>query len=106
MQKLTFLFLIVTLFGCAEHHSKNEKSATGSTANTAFTASPLIIENDEGEGWGGDLKLSITEIKENDTAKIYKAVSTHEGANLGLLVIVPKAKGKKGFDSGLTLSSI
>lgn len=107
MQKLIIFIFVLTLFGCGDNNSNSDKPATNTTATTKFPAMPLIIENGEEDGWGGDLKLSITDIQENDTAKIYKAISTHEGKNVGLLVTVPKAKEKnKGFAGGFILASL
>ncbi|MBK8564013.1 MAG: hypothetical protein IPN76_11895 [Saprospiraceae bacterium] len=56
---------------------------------------------------GADIKLSIVQKSENDTAKIYKAVSSYNGQELGLLVSIPKRKeGDKGFGQGISLRSI
>ena len=107
MKKITSLFLLLTVISCADNSSTMSKTSTDTATSTSFPAKALVISDDEDEGWGGDLKLSITEIKENDTAKVYKVVSTYEGKDLGVLVSVPKAKEKnKGFASGLTLASI
>lgn len=65
---------------------------------------PLQINSDEEDGWGGDIRLSIVEQWENDSAFYYKAISTHEGKELGFITSVPKKKGsEKGFAVGLEL---
>ena len=77
-------------------------------ANTSsLEIKPLQVDNGEEEGWGADTRLSIVEKTENDTTKIYKAISSYEGKELGLLIFIPKAKeGEKGFGKGIVLQSI
>jgi hypothetical protein len=105
MQKITIIFFLAILFSCSNDQTAgNNKSASG-TKN--YTVQPLQIDNGEEEGWGADIKLSIVEKSENDTANIYKAVSSYNGQELGLLVSVPKRKeGNKGFGKGISLKSI
>jgi len=107
MKNIIVLFSLLTITSCTNDSSTSTKTSTDTAASISLPPKPLVISTAEDEGWGGDLKLSITEIKENDTANIYKVVSTYEGNNLGLQVSIPKIKEKnKGFASGLTLSSI
>jgi hypothetical protein len=76
-------------------------------AEKTFAIKELFIDNGEEEGWGADLRLSISSVSETDTTKIYKAISSYEGKNLGFLVSVPKGKeGEKGFAKGITFGSL
>ncbi|HYG38624.1 MAG TPA: hypothetical protein VD908_08400 [Cytophagales bacterium] len=97
MQRITIIFFIATVFSCSTNQNKT----------TNYPVQPLQIDNGEEEGWGADIQLSIVEKSENDTVKIYKAISSFEGKELGLMIFVPKAKeGDKGFGQGITLKSI
>jgi hypothetical protein len=101
-------FFLLALFSCTNVQSKAD-NALESTSNTVYSSriQPLQTGIGEDEGWEGDIRLSIIEQTENDTARFYKAVSSYEGGNVGLLVSVPKAKeGNKGFGKGMTLKSI
>jgi hypothetical protein len=78
------------------------------TAVADFPVKPIIIPDNKDDGWGGDIRLSITNISENDTTKIFKAISIYNNKDLGLLVFIPKAaEDDKGFGkAGITLKSI
>jgi len=99
--KLFFLLLLLsTAIGCTQNKS--------SQAATNFPIKQLIIPGDNGDDWGdGDFVLSITNISENETGKVYKAVSSYKNEELGLLIIVPKSKSEKnGFGNNIILKSI
>ncbi|MBI1780687.1 MAG: hypothetical protein HYR66_04895 [Sphingobacteriales bacterium] len=100
MLKQFIFFLIVILFACNVSPKKDYKIET-------FPVKPLFIDKGEEEGWGADIRLSVTSVIETDTTKEITGESSYNGDNLGLLVSVPKAKeGEKGFAKGLTLKSI
>ena len=62
---------------------------------------------DDIDSLGTDIRISIVEKSENDSAELYKAISTYKGKEVGLLVSVPKVKeGNKGFGEGIILESI
>jgi hypothetical protein len=99
MQKTLFFFLILIQIGCSFKQAKTD------VAN--FPVRPLIVSDDKEDGWGGDVRLSITNISENDSAKILKAVSAYNNKDLGLLVFIPKAAlDNKGFGKSIILKSI
>lgn len=102
MRKITILLFILTILSC----SNNQGKTSNANAQTAFSIKPLIIDNGEEEGWGADIRLSITNVSENDSANIYKTISTYNNQELGFLVSVPKRKeGDKGFGKGIRLES-
>lgn len=106
MQKITIICFIATLFGCSNNQTQIDSSKSWNSTTTKYAVQPLKI-GDEDEGWGADIRLSIVEKSENDTAKIYKAVSLYNAKELGLIVSVPKRKeGAKGFGQGISLKSI
>ena len=110
MKGLYIAVLTITFLSC--NNSNNSKAITNSdTTRTekkdTFSVKELFVDKGEEEGWGADIKLSVVEKSENDTASIYKAVSSYNGQELGLLVFVPKRKeGDKGFGHGISLKSI
>ena len=107
MQKITVIFFIATLLGCSNNQTNTDKNEAVTSDTTTFVAQPLQIDNGVEEGWGADIRLSIVEKTESDTANIYKALSSYNGQQLGLLVTIPKRKeGNKGFGQGISLRSI
>jgi len=107
MPKIIFIFLVI-LFGCSNNQANPDKEIkTTNATNSAYPVKSLVIDNGEEEGWGADIRLSVINITENDTAKVYKAVSDYENKKIGLVVSVLKNKeGDKGFGKSLTLKSI
>jgi len=107
MQKIKIIFFLATLFSCSNNQTNADNNYGATSATKTYPVQPLQIDNGEEEGWGADIRLSIVETSENDTAKVYKAVSSYKGQKLGLLVSVPKRKeGDKGFGQGISLKSI
>jgi hypothetical protein len=100
MKKIAILFVLCVQLSCSFNQSKSRDS-------TNLVVKPLVIFNDKEDGWGGDIRLSIVGMSENDTAQIYKAVSLYKGIPLGLLIFVPKRKtGDQGFGNGISLKSL
>jgi hypothetical protein len=92
--------LFLGVAACTSNSSKSEQR------NALATTEIRPLEVDP-EGWGGDIKFSMVEKKEDNSSVTYKALSTLEGEKLGFLVVVPKSEEKgKGFGSGLILKSI
>jgi len=107
MQKITTIIFLISILSCSNNHTNNESDKSTSSGIKIYPVKPLQIDNGEEEGWGADIRLSIVEQSENDTAKIYKAISSYNGKELGKLVSVPKRKeGNKGFGQGISLKSI
>jgi hypothetical protein len=65
---------------------------------------PLIISGED--TWNGDIILSIVSYMETPDARIYKALSSWHGRNLGLMVSIPQQTGEKGFGTGFEVKSI
>jgi hypothetical protein len=100
LQNFLLFFLLFAAISCSQ--DKNSK------VETDFPVKPLIIPGDDGDQHGdGDFTLSIISISQNDTGKIYKAVSSYKNEELGLLIFVPNSRnGNKGFGNGIILKSI
>lgn len=108
MKTIAFASALLILLSCSSNQSKTA-AVLGKTyvPTSSFPVQPLQTGIGKDEGWDGDIRLSITEQWEDDSAQHYKAVSTYNGRNLGLLVSIPKAKERdKGFGKGIALSSI
>jgi hypothetical protein len=109
MQRIFIISSLLFLYSCNNSNtSKNVKTETNfEITKDTFPVKELVIDNGEEEGWGADLKLSITSISETDTSKIIKALSTYNGKKVGLVISIPnKKEGDKGFASGILLKSI
>ncbi len=99
--KLIFVFLLFSIISCTPHTSKTDK------ASSVYPVKPLIVFNNKDDGWGGDVRISITDITEDDSSEIYKAVSVYQNKKLGLLVTISKAKeNSQGFGKNINFKSI
>lgn len=100
MRKLVIVLIICAQIGCSPNKNKTPD-------NTDFLIKPLIVLNDKDDGWGGDIRLSVVDISENDTSKIYKAVSRSNNEDFGLLIYVTKKRiNSQGFGDAITLRTI
>ena len=103
MQHLLAIFFVVAIVNCSD--SQNNSQSAG-TSDITYPIKFLKIDSSD-TGFGADVKLSIAERFENDTANVYKGVSLYNDQELGLLISVPKhEKGAKGFGQGFALRSI
>lgn len=106
MKNYISLSLLLILCACSEYGDKPVKIMAEPTVIINYPKKPLVIENGE-EDWAADVRLSITNISETNSATIYRVISTHDSKELGFLLSVPKAKaGNKGFGRGITLKTM
>jgi hypothetical protein len=100
MKKFILLVLISFQWSCTLHQGNKSGSMDS-------VIKPLIVLDDKDGEWGGDIRLSIVSISENDTSTVYKAISSDNNQNLGLLILVTKKKtNDKGFGNAITFKSI
>jgi len=92
MKKFPILILLILPTGCSTNQTNNLKKASSTTTTFTYPIQRLHIDNDEEEGLGSDIRLSLTEITSTDSFIIYKAISSHEGKNVGIEVTLPKSK--------------
>lgn len=92
MERFPILVLLILSFGCSTDQSNDAKKVSNTTSTFTYPIQPLHIDNDEEEGLGADIRLSLTEITLTDSFIIYKAISSHEGKNVGLEFTFPKSK--------------
>lgn len=96
------LFIATSSLSCQNNGGQSTK---GSKDN--FPVKPLIVFDNKEDGWGGDVRLSIVNIDENDSSTLYKAISSYQNKTLGLLILIPKSKeSSNGFGKGIILKSI
>jgi hypothetical protein len=97
-QLLATILVLFLILGCSK--SEEKKDAIN------YPKSEMVV-SDTTDSMGGDLKLSITSINENDSSKVFKVISSYKGLDVGLNVSVPSEdkKSKSGFGSGIILSS-
>lgn len=90
MIKSSILPILILSFGCSTNQNKPKPS--DATSTVTYPIQPLFIDSGEEEGWGADIRLSLTEITSTDSFTTYKAISSHEGKNVGLEFTLPKIK--------------
>ena len=110
MTRILIIILTVTFLSC--NNSDNSKSNT--TADTkqiekedTFPIKELFVDKGDEEGWGADIRLSVTEISKTDTSVTYFANSIYDKKNVGLKITIPTAspKSEKELAQVLTLQS-
>jgi hypothetical protein len=79
MKKLLSAILTISILSCNSSDNSEIPSSSENTKVTQddnFAVKELVVDNGEDEGWGADVKLSITSNSETDTSNIYTATST------------------------------
>jgi hypothetical protein len=91
MKKHLTLSILILSLDCSTDQTNTEKGTKAPT-KISYPIQPLFIDSSEEEGWGADIRLSITEITSNDSLITYKAISSHEGKDVGIEFILPAIK--------------
>jgi hypothetical protein len=94
MKKISTFLLPILCFGCSADQSNGSQKIPAATTIT-YPTQPLSILGDEEESLGADVRLSLIEITSTDSICIYKAMSSYDGKNVGLEVILPHKKAEK-----------
>lgn len=92
MKKFSILAILMLSFGCSIDQNRNDEKTAKAATSFTYPIQPLFIDISEEEGWGADIRLSLTEIISTDSLTTYKAISSHEGKNVGIEFILPNAK--------------
>jgi hypothetical protein len=92
MKKFSILPILILSLGCSTNQTNNAGKVTKTATTFTYPIQPLFIDSGEEEGWGADIRLSLTEITSTDSFISYKAISSHEGKNVGLEFTLPKIK--------------
>src|SRR6185503_6103713 len=94
------LFLIILFISCTNTDTK-EKTITkrsdleNGSVGTGYPVTEVFIDKGEEEGWGADIRLSITYIIKSDSFTIYKVNSLYKKKNIGLEFIIPNKPEKE-----------
>jgi len=97
MKRFSIASILILSLGCSTNETNDaEKVAKTATTNT-YPIQPLIIDNGDEEGWGADIRLSLTEVTSADSFITYKAISSHDAKNVGIEFVLPR--NKAGTDS-------
>jgi hypothetical protein len=78
--------------GCSTDQTKDGKKIAKAATTTTYPIQPLIIDSSDDEGWGADIRLSLTETTSADSLVTYKAISSYKGENMGLEFRLPNDK--------------
>ena len=92
MRKLSVLPVLLLYLGCSINQHEDVEKRSKTAVTFTYPVRPLIIDSGDDEGWGADIRLSLSEISSTDSLVTYKAISSHEGKNVGLKLILPKNK--------------
>jgi hypothetical protein len=92
MKKFSILPVLILSLGCSTNQTSNVKKAANTTTTFTYPIQPLFIDNGEEEGWGADIRLSLTEITLTDSFTSYKAISSYERKNVGIEFILANNK--------------
>jgi hypothetical protein len=92
MKKSSIPLLLILSLGCSTNQSANVKKASNATPTFTYPVQPLLIHNDEEEGWGADIRLSLAEVISTDSLITYKAISSHEAKNVAVEFVLPNNK--------------
>ena len=89
MSRFLIFFLPAFFFTCSSDQADNTNKTVNPPTTSTYPIQPLLIDNDKEEGWGADIRLSLTEITSTDSLTFYKAISSYEGKNVGIEFILP-----------------
>ena len=89
MKEFSIIPILILFLGCSTDQTGDAKKITRTAATLTYPIQPLIMDSSDEEGWGADIRLSLTEIASADSLVTYKAISSHEGKNLGLEFSLP-----------------
>jgi hypothetical protein len=92
MKKFSILPILILSLGCSTDQANTAGKIKKISTTVTYPIQVLLIDNGEEEGWGADIRLSLTEITSTDSFVTYKAISSHEGKNVGLEFILPNNK--------------
>ncbi len=89
MLKTCSPILILILFSCSNQGNSKKTNDTEIVKKDTFPIKQLFVDTSQEEGWGADIRISIVEIKKNDTSITYIANSSHAKGNVGLQIMIP-----------------
>jgi hypothetical protein len=93
-----FTLILIATYSCSYAQNKPQ---------IANKSQPTFIDKSKESVWGGDILLSITNIKQVGNLKIYTAQSIYKNKVVGFAIQVPNnTNGKSGFGDRITINSL
>ena len=98
MVKICISVLTVLLFSCTSNNNanKNISKRADLAQNNNAPIKELFIDNGDEEGWGADIRISITNILKTDSSITYLMNSLYENKNIGFNITIPSDLPKSG----------
>jgi hypothetical protein len=97
MTKPLLIFVLGISIGCTSNTSKTGEGTKDSVVTVISPIKPLhILTEEEEEGEGADLRLSITGFFKKDSISHYLISSTYNGKELGFEIAAPTNMSMKG----------
>ena len=112
MKRLFPFSLITLLLGCVDNDGDKQNTAKrydlAERDSTRSPAMEIMIDSGEEEGWGADLRISLTSVINADSVVTYRAGGMSEGKSVGLQISVPVAVPESQSDVAqiMTIKSI
>jgi hypothetical protein len=112
MHKVFNLILYITFLlcnGCKESTKKPAKRYDLAKSGTeSLSAKEVVIDKDEEEGWGADLKISIARVLREDSTRTYFVNGLDKGQHIGFQIILPTnpAENTDNLAQLMTIKSI
>ena len=110
MTRIIITISTVILLSC--NNSGNSESNTIADNNKiekkdTFQVKELFVDKGDEDGWGADIRLSITEFSKTDSSVTYFANSHYDNINVGFMITIPTAlpKSDKELAQVLTLQT-
>src|ERR1700716_1869334 len=94
----TFITILTLTFLSCNNSSNSKSNIAADTKQIekkdTFPVKELFVDKGDEEGWGADIRLSITEISKTDSSVTYFANSLYDETNVGLKITIPNASPK------------
>jgi hypothetical protein len=97
MTKIFVIILATTYMSCknTDNSSINKNIETEQIEKKdSFPVMELFVEKGDEDGWGADIRLSITKIFRADSSILYVTNSLYEAKNVGFQISIPKVLPK------------
>jgi hypothetical protein len=81
--------LLIIFSSCSNKDQSKSNGENEFSERDTFAIQKLFVDTSQEEGWGGDIRISITEIKKTDTSITYVATSSYDNEFVGLQLKIP-----------------
>ena len=88
MKQIQIFALILIVSACSSGF-KERKDPTESKPGRTLEIKPLIVDTSQEDGWGADIRMSISNILKTDSSSEYWINSTYKNSNVGFQISIP-----------------